>query len=99
MGNKEKKLNRKRAKGKKNSMSNKEPSGFNKKTKVPKAILDMFSNVDRNEEMARTAVTKLIYDYIKEHGLQDKQDRRIIHPDNKLKTLFDLRDDDQLSFK
>ncbi|MCG3770314.1 MAG: hypothetical protein JW384_01460 [Nitrosomonadaceae bacterium] len=37
----------------------------------------------------RTEVTKLMWIYIKQHGLQDKKDRRMINADEKLKLIFD----------
>jgi upstream activation factor subunit UAF30 len=36
----------------------------------------------------RTEVTKKIWDYIKKHGLQDKDNRRMINADEKLKPIF-----------
>merc|ERR1712072_1339148 len=76
----------------------KEPSGFNKKTEVPLAIREKF-NISKETEMARTEITRLLYSYIKEKNLQDPNDKRIIHPDKTLKALFELGDDEQLSFK
>ena len=37
----------------------------------------------------RTEMIKKIWDYIKKNGLQDKQNRRMINADDKLKVLFD----------
>ena len=37
----------------------------------------------------RTAVIKKIWDYIKKNGLQDKTNRRMINADDKLKVVFD----------
>lgn len=34
--------------------------------------------------MARTEVTKKVWDYIKKHKLQDQKNKRMINPDNKL---------------
>ena len=34
--------------------------------------------------MARTEVTKKLWDYIKKHKLQDSQNKRVINPDQKL---------------
>jgi upstream activation factor subunit UAF30 len=42
--------------------------------------------------MPRTQVTKAIWDYIKKHGLQDQQNKQRINADEKLKVLFDGRD-------
>jgi chromatin remodeling complex protein RSC6 len=45
-----------------------------------------------SEPMPRTQITKAIWDYIKKHGLQDKQNKQRINADDKLKVLFDGRD-------
>ncbi|WP_276372636.1 SWIB/MDM2 domain-containing protein [Chryseolinea sp. H1M3-3] len=36
----------------------------------------------------RTEIIKKIWDYIKKNGLQDKQNKRMINADDKLKTVF-----------
>ena len=38
--------------------------------------------------MSRTEVTKKIWDYIKQNNLQDKNNRRMINADDKLKPVF-----------
>lgn len=38
--------------------------------------------------LPRTEITKRIWDYIKEHGLQDAQNKRMINADTKLLPLF-----------
>ncbi len=38
--------------------------------------------------MPRTEVTKKIWDYIRQNNLQDKDDRRMINADEKLKPVF-----------
>ena len=38
--------------------------------------------------MPRSEVTKKIWAYIKEHGLQDSQNKRNINADDKLKAVF-----------
>ena len=39
--------------------------------------------------LPRTEITKKIWDYIKAHGLQDAQNKRMINADTKLLPLFD----------
>jgi len=39
--------------------------------------------------MPRTAVPKKLWEYIREHKLQDQTDKRIIHPDQKLAAVLD----------
>jgi upstream activation factor subunit UAF30 len=36
----------------------------------------------------RTEVTKLVWEYIKEHGLQDAKDKRVIVADSALRKVF-----------
>ncbi|GAA0526591.1 SWIB/MDM2 domain-containing protein [Chitinophaga japonensis] len=47
------------------------------------------ASVVGNKAMPRTSIIKKIWDYIKEHDLQDKQNRRMINADSKLKPVFD----------
>jgi upstream activation factor subunit UAF30 len=42
-----------------------------------------------NTPLPRTEITKRIWDYIKAHGLQDAQNKRMINADTKLLPLFD----------
>ncbi len=44
------------------------------------------------EPLPRTEVTKRIWAYIKEHGLQDAQNKQRINADDKLRPIFDGRD-------
>jgi chromatin remodeling complex protein RSC6 len=39
--------------------------------------------------MPRTEVTKALWAYIKQNGLQDSKDKRTINADEKLKKIFD----------
>jgi upstream activation factor subunit UAF30 len=41
-----------------------------------------------NKPMPRTEVTKKVWDYIKANGLQDKNNKRMINADAKLKPIF-----------
>jgi chromatin remodeling complex protein RSC6 len=40
----------------------------------------------------RTEITKKIWDYIKAHNLQDASNRRMINADDKLRPVFDGKD-------
>lgn len=42
--------------------------------------------------MARTAIVKKIWEYIKAHGLQDQKNKRMINADAKLKLVFGGKD-------
>jgi upstream activation factor subunit UAF30 len=39
--------------------------------------------------LPRTEITKRLWDYIKEHDLQDAKNRRMINADTKLRSVFD----------
>jgi upstream activation factor subunit UAF30 len=41
-----------------------------------------------NQPMPRTEITKRIWDYIKDHRLQDAQNKRLINADAKLRPVF-----------
>ena len=45
-----------------------------------------------SEPLPRTELTKRVWAYIREHKLQDAQDRRRIRADDKLRALFDGQD-------
>jgi chromatin remodeling complex protein RSC6 len=91
------KTNVKKSKTRSSSTGKKTPSGFAKPTKLTDALCD-FLGVARGTELARTDVTRRINLYIKEHDLQDKADKRKIHPDAKLSTVLSLSPDTKLSF-
>jgi chromatin remodeling complex protein RSC6 len=44
------------------------------------------------EPLPRTEVTKRIWDYIRQHGLQDPKDKRTIRADAKLRQVFAGKD-------
>lgn len=73
-------------------------SGITKPTKLSDELCD-FLGVARGSSLARTEVTKIINKYIKDNKLQDTNDKRTIHPDNKLKNiLLPIPDGKKLSF-
>ena len=45
-----------------------------------------------NEPIPRTEVTKRIWDYVRQHNLQDPNDKRTIRADAKLKPVFGGKD-------
>jgi chromatin remodeling complex protein RSC6 len=71
------------------------PSGFAKPTKVTKELCE-FMNKPEGSEIARTEVTQALVSYIKENNLignsEDKKNKII--PDEKLKNLLGIQDDD-----
>lgn len=83
----------------KTDRKNKEPSGFNKPSKVPVEFYEKPWNCEEGEELPRTVLTKKVYDYIKEHDLKNQDDKRIINTDRTIRKLFHLTKDEVLQFK
>lgn len=94
---KELKMSKKYRKSKRLNNENKKPSGFNKPKPVPVEIINLLG-LEKDAELPRTKITKLIYGYIKDHKLQSPEDKRTILPDTKLKKLFSLKKDDKVTF-
>ena len=71
------------------------PSGFAKPTKVTKELCD-FMDKPEGYEIARTEVTKALVSYIKNNNLleQGEDSKNKIVPDEKLKTLLGIQDDE-----
>merc|ERR1711918_227514 len=93
------KMARKNRKSSNANKGSKEPSGFNKPGPVPKEFCMQPWGCDESVQLPRTVLTKMVYDYIKEHELQDEADKRIIHPDSVIKKTFHLKEGDTLEFK
>lgn len=72
---------------------NRQPSGFAKPTKISTALCK-FMDLPEGSEMARTEVTKYIIQYIQNNNLQNPSDAKLIKPNNELKSLLDLNDND-----
>jgi upstream activation factor subunit UAF30 len=79
----------------KNRSENK--SGFMKPIKVSNELAG-FLETNPQEEITRVHVTKKLCQYIKDKELQNPEDRREIIPDNTLKGLFHLKDDEKLTY-
>lgn len=88
----------KRKKSSKNSGEKRDPSGFNAKQPVPVEFCEQPWGCTADQELPRTMLTKMVYDYVKENGLQDPKDKRRIFPDKTIKKLFHLNDGDELHF-
>lgn len=69
-------------------------SGFLKPVSIS-TDMAKFTGWDPKELRSRVEVTKYICDYIKEHNLQDPEDRRQIKPDEKLGKLLGYKDSDK----
>jgi len=87
----ERKLNKNKNKG------SRKPSGF----AVPSSIsneLCNFMKVDQGVKVARTEVTQYIINYIKNKELQDKSNGRKIKPDKALKSLLNVKKNEDLTY-
>lgn len=76
---------------------NRQPSGFAKPSKVTKELCE-FMNRAEGSEIARTEVTRALVAYIKENKLENTSNSKIISPDDKLKVLLGLNDDQELTY-
>lgn len=82
---------------KRKSSGNRQPSGFVKPTRISDELAK-FLGKTVGTEMARTEVSKEINAYIREKGLQDKENGRKIHPDASLSKLLALTAADELTY-
>jgi chromatin remodeling complex protein RSC6 len=82
---------------KKQKKGNRKPSGFARPSKVTKELCD-FMNKEEGTEIARTEVTRALVSYIKQHNLENKDNSKIIYPDDKLKSLLDIKEDQELTY-
>ncbi len=76
---------------------NRQPSGFVKPTKISDELATFLGKA-HGTELARTAVSREINNYIRTNGLQDKENGRKINADAKLTSLLKLGKDDQLTY-
>jgi chromatin remodeling complex protein RSC6 len=72
-------------------------SGFEQPTLISDDLAVFFGKTP-GTKMARTEVSKQIHEYVKANNLQNAANRRIIHPDSKLKKLLDSKDDELTYF-
>jgi chromatin remodeling complex protein RSC6 len=72
-------------------------SGFEQPTLISDDLAVFFGKTP-GTKMARTEVSKQIHEYVKANNLQNEANRRIIHPDVKLKKLLDSKDDELTYF-
>jgi hypothetical protein len=87
----------KNAEKNKKNRKTKEPSGFAKPAPVTNELC-IFLNKEEGSQIARTECTKAIIDYIHKNNLQFGENKQIIKPDEKLKTLLGLTDEDELTY-
>jgi len=73
------------------------PSSFIKPTKISNELA-IFLGKPVDTEMARTDVSRLINSYIRVNNLQDPQNGRRINPDDKLRSILTLGENDELTY-
>ena len=76
---------------------NRNPSGFANPSKISEQLCD-FMKIPNGSEMARTDVTKYIIKYIKDNKLQNKDNAKMINPNQTLKSLLDVKEGDPLTY-
>jgi chromatin remodeling complex protein RSC6 len=91
MKNKNKEISKNKNRG------NRKPSGFAEATQISDELCD-FMGKEKGEKIARTEVTKYICTYIKDNDLKQEDNKRIINPDIKLKTLLGVTDNSEITF-
>ena len=67
--------------------------GFSKPMHISEE-LSIFLNLSKESLISRTEVTKKIVEYIKNNNLQCSNNKQIIKPDDKLKTIIDSKDEE-----
>jgi upstream activation factor subunit UAF30 len=76
---------------------NKSPGGFTKPAPLSPQMCT-FLGVDKGTELPRTEVTRRVNAYVKEHKLQNPENKKEILADNKLKKLLFLKNGDELTY-
>ena len=82
---------------KKRDNARKSPSCFAKPNKISDELCD-FIGVPHGTEKSRTDITRYINAYVKEHNLNKPTNRRIILPDDKLKNILKINNDEEVTF-
>ena len=81
----------------KNKKKDRKPSGFAKPSKITESLA-RFIKREKDELVARTEVTRYIIEYIKTNELQNKEDRRKIKADTKLRGLLEITEKEELTY-
>lgn len=76
---------------------NRKPSGFAVPTKISDELC-LFMQKPKGSTAARTEVTQYIIKYIKDNDLQWNENRKIIKPNNDLKILLNVKEDDEVTY-
>lgn len=76
---------------------NRKPSGFAKPTKVSDELCSFMSK-PTGTEIARTEVTQYLIKYIKDNNLQFTDNKKRIVPDDTLKNLLGVTEEDEVTY-
>jgi chromatin remodeling complex protein RSC6 len=79
------------------SRSSRLSSGFVAPQPIHSEVANFFG-LPIGTSLSRCELTRLINIYIRENGLEDKQNKRNINPDEKLKALLKITDDKKLTY-
>ena len=82
---------------KKQTNGSRKPSGFAEASPISDDLCD-FLGKTHGSQYARTEVTKFMCNYIKQNSLTNNENKRVIKPDNKLKTLLGTDDDTLVTY-
>lgn len=82
---------------KKREKAKKSPSGFAKPCKISDELCD-FMGIARGTEQSRTDITRYINSYVKQHNLNNPQNRREFFPDKKLKAILNVKDGEKVTY-
>ena len=86
-----------RAAKKHKNKGNRKPSGFAVPTKISDALCK-FMKKPNGSTVARTEVTQYIIKYISDNKLQWKENRKVIKPNDQLKTLLKVKKDQEVTY-
>jgi chromatin remodeling complex protein RSC6 len=82
---------------KKKEKAKKSPSGFAKPCKISDELCD-FIGIAKGTELSRTDITRHINSYVKEHNLNNPENRREFFPDAKLKSILNIKDGEKVTY-
>lgn len=82
---------------KKQSKGNRKPSGFAAASPISKDLCD-FMGKEHGTSIARTEVTKFICSYIEQNSLANNENKRVIKPDDKLKSLLGIDEETVVTY-
>lgn len=91
------KKTRKASGGASDEVTKRTPSGFAKPTNLSNELCD-FLGKPHGTSLARTEVTRIINEYIRNQNLQNPSDRRKIVADDKLKSILNIDPEKGLSY-